>query len=65
MPYDRSLEDAIVQMQWTLVTVFENRPKSRIQHCDQSELRLHFEWTKVHLQMPKMVEKLKNSNATF
>ena len=29
-------------------TVFENRPKSRIQHCERSELRLHFEWTKVN-----------------
>ena len=28
-------------------TVFENRQKSRIQHCERSELRLHFEWTKV------------------
>ena len=27
-------------------TVFENHPKCRIQHCEQSELRLHFEWTK-------------------
>ena len=24
-------------------TVFENPPKSRIQHCERSELRLHFE----------------------
>ena len=29
-------------------TVFENHRKSRIQHCERSELRLHFEWTKVH-----------------
>ena len=28
-------------------TVFENHRKSLIQHCEQSELRLHFEWTKV------------------
>ena len=28
-------------------TVFENHRKSRIQHCERSELRLHFEWTKV------------------
>ena len=28
-------------------TVFENRLKSLIQHCERSELRLHFEWTKV------------------
>ena len=29
--------------------MFENQRKSLIQHC------LHFEWTKVHLKMPKMV----------
>ena len=29
-----------------LYTVFENRRKSLIQHCERSELRLHFEWTK-------------------
>ena len=29
-------------------TVFENHRKSLIQHCERSELRLHFEWTKVH-----------------
>ena len=29
------------------VTVFENHRKSLIQHCERSELRLHFEWTKV------------------
>ena len=29
-------------------TVFENHRKSRIQHCERSELRLHFEWTKVN-----------------
>ena len=27
--------------------VFENHIKSLIQHCERSELRLHFEWTKV------------------
>ena len=32
-------------------TVFENHRKGLIQHCEQSELRLHFEWTK----MPKMI----------
>ena len=26
----------------------ENHRKSRIQHCERSELRLHFEWTKVN-----------------
>ena len=29
------------------VTVFENHNKSRIQHCERSELRLHFQWTKL------------------
>ena len=27
-------------------TVFENHRKSIIQHCERSELCLHFEWTK-------------------
>ena len=27
---------------WWRFTVFENRRKSRIQHCEHSELRLHF-----------------------
>ena len=29
-------------------TVFENQRKTFIQHCERSELSLHFEWTKVH-----------------
>ena len=29
-------------------TVFENHRKCLILHCEQSEQRLHFEWTKVH-----------------
>ena len=29
-------------------TVFENHRKSITLHCEQSELRLHFEWTKVN-----------------
>ena len=29
-------------------TVFENHRKSLIQHCERSDLRLHFEWTKVN-----------------
>ena len=37
-------------------TVFENHSKSRIQHCERSELRLHFEWTKVHQKYQKMVQ---------
>ena len=33
---------------YTVYTVFKNHRKSLIQHCEQSELRLHFEWTKVN-----------------
>ena len=29
-------------------TVFENHRKSLMIHCERSELRLHFEWTKVN-----------------
>ena len=29
-------------------TLFENHRKSLIQHCERSELLLHFEWTKVN-----------------
>ena len=29
-----------------IIKVFENHRKSLIQHCERSELRLHFEWTK-------------------
>ena len=29
-------------------TVFENHIKSLMQHCERSELRLHFKWTKVN-----------------
>ena len=32
----------------TSCTEFENHRKSLIQHCEWSELRLHFEWTKVN-----------------
>ena len=30
------------------ITLFENHRKSLIQHCERSELRLHFEWTNVY-----------------
>ena len=33
---------------WWYDTVFENNWKSLIQHCQRSELRLHFEWIKVN-----------------
>ena len=36
-----------------LSTVFENHRKSLILHCERSELRLHFEWTKVHEKCQK------------
>ena len=41
------------------VTVLENHRKSFIQHCERSDLRLHFEWTKVNQQCPKLVENAK------
>ena len=40
---DDCIDDALHK-----VTVFENHRKSLIQHCERSELRLHYEWTKVH-----------------
>ena len=33
--------------------MFKNHWKSRIQHCERSELNLHFEWTKVHEKCQK------------
>ena len=33
--------------------MFENHRKSLIQHCERSELRLHFEWTKVNKKFQK------------
>ena len=29
------------------ITGFTNHPKSCIQHCERSELSLHFEWTNI------------------
>ena len=61
-------------------TVFENRPKSRIQHCERSELRLHWSIWQVlesNHNAPDFLKtcslrsnlwkmsKLKNPNATF
>ena len=40
-------------------TVFENHRKSLIQHCERSELRLHFEWTKVNYKFWRVFENLK------
>ena len=37
-----------IQIHWRKSTVFKNHRKSLIQHCERSELGLHFEWTKVH-----------------
>ena len=42
---------------WNKSTVVENQRKSliqRIQHCERSELRLHFEWTKVNQKCQKL-----------
>ena len=35
------------------ITVFENHRKSRIQHCERSELCLHFKWTKGYQKCQK------------
>ena len=37
----------------SVCTVFANQRKSLIQHCERSELRLHFEWTKVNYKCQK------------
>ena len=42
---DQFPNDKAVARHWH--TMFENHWKSLIQHCERSELRLHFEWTKV------------------
>ena len=39
--------------------VFENHRKSLIQHYERSELRLQFDWTKVHKKCQKSGEFLK------
>ena len=36
-----SLRDEVIYS-----TVFENHPKSLIQHCERSELCLHLQWKK-------------------
>ena len=49
-------------------TVFENHQKSRILHGERSELRLHFELTKVNQNCQKLVENVqieKLTNETF
>ena len=38
----------LIGKNWSNCTVFENHRKSLIQHCERSELRLHFESTKVN-----------------
>ena len=59
-----------------LTTVFENHRKSLIQHCERSELRLHFECTKVNQKWSILANfkknwilqsklKLQSSNVTF
>ena len=49
-PTIKHLEEAgiIFGNECEVSTVFENHRKSLIQHCEQSELRLNFEWTKVN-----------------
>ena len=50
----------ITQLNFTILafstnyTVFENYRKSRVKNYERSELRLHFEWTKVDLKCQKL-----------
>ena len=44
----------VINENGTQHTVFENHRKSRIQHCERSELRLHFEWTEVNKNAKKL-----------
>ena len=48
-----SLEERDIKLEVNIFTVFENHRKSRIKHCEQSKLRLHFEWPKVHKKCQK------------
>ena len=45
--------DIVMSNNITPTTVFENHRKSLIQDCERSELRLHFEWTKVNEKCQK------------
>ena len=44
---------SLSRIEQTSITVFENHRKSLIQHCERSELHLHFEWTKVNWKWQK------------
>ena len=52
--YEPTSSWAHVHKSYFLSTVFENHRKSLIQHCERSELRLRFEWTKVNQKCPKL-----------
>ena len=43
----------LLNLKGSYYTVFENQRKSIIQHCERSELRLHFEWTKINWKCQK------------
>ena len=45
--------------------MFENHTKSLIQHCERSELCLHFGWTKIHKNAKKWSILATFWNATF
>ena len=56
-PSDQFLFSNLIGNQIKSRTVFENHRKCLIQHCERSELRLHFEWKKC--QFWRVFEKLK------
>ena len=51
---DLSLPRALFSTSLISIVVFENHIKSRIQHCERSELHLHFELTKIHQKLAKL-----------
>ena len=52
LQYSMFFKEFLKMVRWRL-HVFENHRKSLIQHCERSELRLHFEWTKVDKKCQK------------
>ena len=47
------ISSSCFKMYKILITVFKNPRKSLIQHCERSELHLHFVLNKTSLKMPK------------
>ena len=52
----KSLTSEYLVKHETVFTMFENHRKSRIQHCERSELRLHFEQVAKVAKIAKIAE---------